>query len=77
MRKIEVIGTMVEKNGPAPLPFPGDIPNYPLRPWDPDDPDEEKYGMIFCHRSLPCHVHVVPVDELLVMSDNMKNHEHV
>jgi hypothetical protein len=27
---------------PTPVPFPGDIPDHPLRPWDPDDPDEEK-----------------------------------
>jgi hypothetical protein len=34
---------MVENDGPEPIPFPSDIPDHPLRPWDPDDSDEEKY----------------------------------
>jgi hypothetical protein len=31
---------------PEPIPFPGDIHDHPLRPWDPDDPDEEKYEVM-------------------------------
>jgi|GEM_PF-5610082 len=28
---------------PIPVSFPDDIPDHPIRPWNLDDPDEEKY----------------------------------
>jgi len=32
---------------PEPVPFPDDIPDHPLRPWGTDDPDEEKYEVLY------------------------------
>jgi hypothetical protein len=38
---------MVYGKKPEFVPFPDDILNYPLRPWEPDDPDEEKYEVLY------------------------------
>ena len=32
---------------PIPIPYPDDIPDHPLRPRNPDDPDEEKYEVLY------------------------------
>jgi hypothetical protein len=38
---------MVYGKKPESAPFPDHIPDHPLRPWERDDPDEEKYEVLY------------------------------